>query len=669
MRNKFALALSLGFFAMTINAQNPDSRESMFFYLSESFETEIPETWTIENTGNMSWEQTFDYAIATSTGNPASYVSGMLISPVVDVSSAENLRLLFDHHFWSIGSASAALEVFDGSDWVEVSFTSNYGEQDIDLTDYINDALQIRFIYDDGNTWDMYWKLFDVIIYSPEINDMAVVKVSPSAVLSGEGAIPQVTVHNYGVSEGTYDLQLTIDGTTYDQTLTNLAALASGSETIIYFPEWVSPDDNNYEITAVLTYSDDDDLSNNTRNIGCKVMPYGDAIVGHNNGKYYEVNLENGDLTHFGSFPSIPFSMADEFANGKVYRMTEWLEFWEVAVDGSLTKFDDIDLYSQWTSLGYAPFSYAIAYDWNTERMYMVGDDGAGFPVGNPHLAYFDLESFELVYVGQINNTGAMIVGMDFADDGYLYGVGLNGELYKIDVDPFEVTIVGPTGLGSLNKDFQDVSYDRASHTLYGVLRDNSFFNKFGTINIESGEFTIIQDYTDEIGFVCFAITKDFVQAYTLTFSIDDGTNPIEGAEIEINNETFATNAFGTASIELVNGEYDYTVTYSGYYDYSGTVIVEDDNEEVVVTMDVITGINTISNNFSISPNPSQGNYKLSSKTNFTFEIYDMNGIKVYSDNEEKAESIIDISEQAKGVYFLIIRTKSDFQAFKLIKN
>jgi len=665
MKTYFTFILFLFVLVTALNAQE-NQKGSKFFYLSESFETGIPDSWSVENTGDLSWEHQFDYVIALSNGYPSLHIAGILASPVVDVSSATSLRLLFNHKFWSMGDASAVVEVFDGTNWEAVSIPSTYGEQDIDVTAYVNDSFQVRFVYDDGNIWELYWKLFDVIIYSPEINDMAVKTISPSAVLLGESTIPQVTIHNYGTSEGVYDLQLTIDGTSYDENLTNLEAVSPGTDIVIDFPEWIIPNENNYNITAVLTYNDDNDPSNNTKDLGCTVMPYHDAMIGHVNGKYFDVGLETGDLTQFGGFESLPFTMADEYANGKIYRMTEWLEFWEVAVDGSLTKVEETNLYDQWIALGYQPFNYALAYNWNTNRMYMAGDDGADWPVGNPHLAYFDMETYELTYVGQIN-TGAMIVGMDFADDGLLYGVGLNGNLYKMNVNDFNVEIVGATGLGSINKDFQDLSYDRVDHILYGVLRDNSYYNKFGTINIESGEFTIIQDYTDFVGYVGFAITRDPIPVYTLTFTIDDGENTIEGAEIDINGETLTSNAIGVASIELENGDYDFTVTFSGYYDYNGMVSIEDGTEEVLVSLDKITGISSMKNGFSLSPNPSQGRYKITSESAFTYEVYDMNGIKIYSSDKGATESILDISDKAKGIYFIKIRTKSDSEIFKLI--
>jgi len=661
MRKRFTFILALLSIVWSVTAQ--ETKSSKLFYLSESFETEIPNTWTIENTGDYSWEHTFQCAIASSTGYPSLHIAGILTSPIVDVSSATELRLIYKHYFWSIGGASASTEVFDGLNWIEIAIPSNSGEQDIDISDYINDSFQLRFIYDDGNSWDMFWKIFDVLIYTPETNDMAITNISPSAILLGESAIPQITVHNYGVTEGAYDLQLTIEGTTFDETMTGLAAVAPGTEAIIDISEWVFPTEGDYDLTAVLTFTDDNDLSNNSKISTCLVKPYSDVLIGNNNGKYYEIDLDNGDLTQIGSFPSIPFTMADEFANGKVYRITEWLEFWEVAIDGSLTEIEDANLYDQWTALGYAPFTYAMAYDWDTERMYFAGDDGVGWPVGDPHLAYFDMNTYEITYVGPIN--AEMIVGMDFADDGFLYGVSMDGNLYKMNVDEFDVSLVGSTGLVGIDKDFQDVSYDRASHTLYGMLRDNSYFNKLGTIDLETGDFSIIHDYTDLFGYTSFAITKEFQETYTLTFSVDDGVNPIEGAEITINNSVLVTNASGNASIDLANGNYDYTVVYSDYEDYIGTASIEDDALDISITMDDISGIHNISHQLSISPNPSNGVITINSSAKIEqVFIITQSGMLMQT---YKDESIIDLSHLPKGVYFMKIITQDKTIIKKII--
>ncbi len=73
---------------------------------------------------------------------------------------------------------------------------------------------------------------------------------------------------------------------------------------------------------------------------------------------------------------------------------------------------------------------------------------------------------------------------------------------------------------------------------------------------------------------------------YTLTFNVTDGTLPIAGASINVGGFEITTNAAGVATIGILPGTYDYTVTKEGYEPASGTVTVVDApvTEEVVMT-------------------------------------------------------------------------------------
>ena len=157
MRTKITFILAFVFLAFTVNAQG--NKSTKIFYLAESFETGIPETWTIETTGDLSWEHVFDYAIANSTGYPNSHVAGILTSPAVDVTSASGLSLIFDHHFWGMGTATATVEVFNGTDWVEVSYASNSNEQVINVDLNASDNV--------GNIMSTYSWYFTIDIAPP----------------------------------------------------------------------------------------------------------------------------------------------------------------------------------------------------------------------------------------------------------------------------------------------------------------------------------------------------------------------------------------------------------------------------------------------------------------------------------------------------------------------
>ncbi|MDY0202216.1 MAG: hypothetical protein RBR40_14650, partial [Tenuifilaceae bacterium] len=54
---------------------------------------------------------------------------------------------------------------------------------------------------------------------------------------------------------------------------------------------------------------------------------------------------------------------------------------------------------------------------------------------------------------------------------------------------------------------------------------------------------------------------------YVVTFSVTDGTNPVEGAVVSVEgyDDLTATNAAGETAIELENGSYPFTANAIGY--------------------------------------------------------------------------------------------------------
>lgn len=65
---------------------------------------------------------------------------------------------------------------------------------------------------------------------------------------------------------------------------------------------------------------------------------------------------------------------------------------------------------------------------------------------------------------------------------------------------------------------------------------------------------------------------------YTFRLTVRDieNGNYIQGAELQINDETRVTNVNGVANITLPNGTYEYTVTHRNYKRYTGTVTIKD---------------------------------------------------------------------------------------------
>ena len=74
--------------------------------------------------------------------------------------------------------------------------------------------------------------------------------------------------------------------------------------------------------------------------------------------------------------------------------------------------------------------------------------------------------------------------------------------------------------------------------------------------------------------------------AYNITFTVTDGTNPVAGAKVTIGNNSVTTDAAGVAVFaKNVNGNYAYMITKSGYMDKTGSVTVSNGDQSPAVTL------------------------------------------------------------------------------------
>ncbi len=194
-------------------------------------------------------------------------------------------------------------------------------------------------------------------------------------------------------------------------------------------------------------------------------------------GIYNSISLADGTLTATGTIISDTFPMSEEFADGVVYRVYSDLTLVEVNPDDGTTT-------SLGTITGISGTPTGLAYDWANQIMYIVVLDASNAP----HLCTLNMTTYAATEVGV--GTG-MIIAMDFANDGYLYGVAIDVDnLYKIDPATGTGTLIGAVGV-NLNYG-QDVSYDPISEQLYTITCGASY--EFGTYNLTTGAFTSIAD-------------------------------------------------------------------------------------------------------------------------------------------------------------------------------
>ncbi|MEA3505036.1 MAG: T9SS type A sorting domain-containing protein, partial [Bacteroidota bacterium] len=150
---------------------------------------------------------------------------------------------------------------------------------------------------------------------------------------------------------------------------------------------------------------------------------------------------------------------------------------------------------------------------------------------------------------------------------------------------------------------------------------------------------------------------------YTVTFNVTDAatSNAISDAEIIIDGNTLTTNSSGEATVDLIDGNYSYSVNASGYYEATGNVVVNGSDIIADVLMDIDTSIEEFESGITISPNPSTGRFLLlisGVNNNLTVTIYDAKGnVIIKKENQEiidgKYEQLFDLSSHANGMYYL----------------
>lgn len=215
---KITLLLLLFTFYIPLEAQT---------YVQENFDTEIPATWTITDAGETTGDSWFsgmhdgdaldgtNSAIVDSdeNGNGVHLIE-TLTSPVFDASNATFLYFDFDQFYNNINTDSAIVEVFDGTNWIELlNQTSDVGalnapdQQHIDISAYKNSTMQIRFVYDDDDKWAWYWMIDNVHIYNTTCNN-------PSDIVAGSitEASANITWSDGG-SEDSWEIVVQLAGT------------------------------------------------------------------------------------------------------------------------------------------------------------------------------------------------------------------------------------------------------------------------------------------------------------------------------------------------------------------------------------------------------------------------------------------------------------------------
>lgn len=169
------------------------------------------------------------------------------------------------------------------------------------------------------------------------------------------------------------------------------------------------------------------------------------------------------------------------------------------------------------------------------------------------------------------------------------------------------------------------------------------------------------------------------VGTYTVTFNITDkNDSPIQDVNVTVNSKSSNSNSKGVAVLyNVVPGtEIGYTLSKTGYENYTGVFDIKDQDIEVNAKMALVNSIDDIGKRkFSVYPNPSNGIFNIEFP-NFnmnelvSIKIYNVLGSVVFSRElriQSNASEQIDISNQAKGMYILSIESENAKNATKRI--
>ncbi len=642
-------------------------------YLNETFDTEIPSDWTITNNGDgNAWEWGNGMAWIDSDGQgQGTHVAGELCSPEVDVTGASLLYLGFDSRYNDVSLAdSCSVDVWDGSEWQNiVVYTEDHGSgsgTDVvlehfqyDITAYANANLKVRFVYDDANTFAWYQYIDNVSIYEPINNDLGVNAVSPAGLVkSGSTVTPTVIIENFGaLTQDTYDITLVSDPAGYNETITNPGEVAAGNTLSVNFPDW-APADGTYTLTATVVLAGDANTGNDiaTTEIEVRGFEYGDVISVFNATSTGQAGIEtDGEYI---------YTAAWDGANIYKYDMNgNFIESFTIA---GVQNVRDM-AYNPNTGYFYGGAASTDLFEMDFDNKTLVSTITA--PTENRAILYDDDDD-----TFWANNWDSPITEYDIT------GTATGN---SIDISPTNIYGLAYDNVSNINPTVWMITNGESPERI-------AEYNMDGTATGRQLELSAVPGYIDGIGGGLASFTVDgeqyllaniqqganiiatfylgsTVPAYTLTFNVTDGTNPLENVNITINNQNLTSDASGMATIDLEDGDYDWTATLANYNDASGTVTINGADQTVDIIMEPL-GIGDLKTNVMISPNPTNGKFTVNVNGTYNLQVVDITG-KVVEQMQMNNTATIDLSARNAGIYFVIISNGSASETFKVVKQ
>jgi hypothetical protein len=174
-------------------------------------------------------------------------------------------------------------------------------------------------------------------------------------------------------------------------------------------------------------------------------------------------------------------------------------------------------------------------------------------------------------------------------------------------------------------------------------------------------EYTVIYKDSEIVTDVIDNINEDgtiYIESSisSVTFTVSNDNEPLEGATIEINNQTYITDVDGIATVIFTeSGDYEYTVTKDDFQTEQGNITVElCENEDLPISLTVLGIKETQSKLFTVIPNPAKGFVTIEGEGLSYVEIFDIQGRKLAEyNNIKEVLQITDLKKYQSGVYII----------------
>ncbi len=489
-----------------------------------------------ENSGSLYWiipAHTHYACINEDLFADADLSDVWLISSTIDLSEATSPLSLGMEHFPNPANQTAKFTIKistdNGNNWVNLASVdpkTTWTFEEFDISKYAGEAeVKIAFHFNDGGKWEFGWAIDDVQIYHTLDHDMKVTKIYPEYYAAGKKLTPSVDIVNMASKPETNSFKVTLsNGKDYNEEVTINTTLQPSEKKTIYFPEW-NTKAGNYKMNAKIEFSQDQDLTNNTleKKLQIEELTYsqGAFALDATSQVYNKLSLENGTMSVITTTYKAPFQTSEEFNGDFIYRLHDERSICLVLPDGSVKNTTYI------TGIPSNGIPTSLAWDWDKKVMYLAYATLDAVT----HFGTLDLSKFHFTEIGS-GTSEVVLIAMDMANDGFLYGPATNTEkLYKINPETAEITEVGTLGEGIDIEFGQDVSFDRQTNKLYTITSGS--VNGLGTYDLATGKYSEIFSYGGLMQVSTIVIISDESTTLAPTISKNDNTsvspNPTTG--------------------------------------------------------------------------------------------------------------------------------------------